>query len=60
MPYRGIFTRKANRQPAHHSLSAVRVMVDKGAYWSVRRESEPVVFCRSRRATRRGREPARV
>lgn len=59
-PYRGIFTRKAIRQPVHHSLSAVVVILKVGVYWRVIRERVPAVFWRRSRATKRGREPASV
>ena len=59
-PYRGIFTRKARRQAAHHSLSP-HVRRWRGCvYCSVSMDSVPLSFCRRRRATRRGREPAKV
>lgn len=60
MPYSGIFAKKASKQPAHHSLSAVVVMVRGGVYDQIRRESVPVVFCKRSSATKRGREPASV
>lgn len=59
-PYRGIFTRKARRQPAHHILSEQvrrRRGLEKGR---VNSERVPVLFWRMRRATRRGKEPASV
>lgn len=59
-PYRGILTKKASRQPAHHSLSAYEescIVLEKGR---VRRERVPVSFWRRRSATRRGSDPARV
>jgi len=59
-PYRGILTRNASKQPAHHSLSAWVINWRGGEYWRVRRDRVPVLFWRRRRATRRGREPARV
>lgn len=59
-PYRGIFTRKAIKQPAHHNLSACEDSGIGGQNWRVRSERVPVLFWRRRRATRRGREPARV
>lgn len=59
-PYRGILTRNARMQPAHQILSAY-VESWGGVVWrSVRRDRDPFEFCRSKRAIRRGREPARV
>lgn len=60
IPYSGILTRNARRQPAHHNLSAVVVIVIVGVYCNVNRERVPVVFCNRRRAINKGREPASV
>jgi len=59
-PYRGIFTRKAIKQPAHHNLSAKEVRGRGSEYCRVRSDRVPALFCKRRRATRSGREPARV
>jgi len=59
-PYRGIFTRKAIRHPAHQIL-LLQVVRRRGLLnWRVRSERVPVSFWRRRRATSRGREPASV
>lgn len=60
IPYSGIFTRNAKRQPAHHILSAIVSMGSAGAYCRVRRERVPVVFCKSKSATSSGRDAASV
>lgn len=58
-PYRGIFTKKANRQPADHSIfewsrgHSVKVNRDE------RIERVPELYW-IKSVTRRGREPARV
>lgn len=45
---------------AHHSLF-VYVESWRGSEWaSVSRERDPFVFCKNKRAIRRGREPANV
>lgn len=59
-PYSGILTRNARMHPTHQILSAY-VEGWRGVVWRrVSKERDPLVFCSSRRATRRGREPARV
>lgn len=42
-PYRGIFTRKAIRQPAHQILSPHVCRVRGWEYWSTNIESVPVL-----------------
>lgn len=59
-PYSGIFTRKARRQPAHHTLSPHEERVIGLVYWIVSIDSVPKSFCKVSRATRRGRDPASV
>lgn len=59
-PYRGIFTKKAIKQPAHQILSPQELRSRGCEYWRVSMERVPVSWCRRRRATSRGREPVRV
>lgn len=59
-PYKGIFTRKAIRHPAHQTLSLQDVRRRGLPNWRVRSERVPASFWSRRRATRRGREPASV
>lgn len=60
IPYNGILTKNAIRQPAHHSLLVKGARLSGSEYWRISSDKLPVLFCRMRRATRRGREPARV
>lgn len=59
-PYNGILTRKANRQAAHHNLSPHVKRCRGCVYCRVNIDRVPLSFCRRSRATRRGKEPARV
>ena len=60
MPYKGILTRKARRQPAHQILSLYNSSWRGFVYWRVIMERVPASFWRRSRATRRGRDPASV
>lgn len=60
IPYRGIFTKKAIKHPAHQILSLHELRIMGWEYWRVSIESVPVLCCIRSRATKSGRDPANV
>lgn len=59
-PYNGIFTRKAIRHPAHQILWPQDSSARGCEYCKISIDRVPVDCCRRRRATRSGKDPARV